>query len=191
MTDQRIDTDDWFEVDFDNTSDGVEDEAELTGAPAALLRKLRERVPTWQQLGVASPDTVGWYTDGRLHVLVTLYDRPGKMTIGCLRLEIAAADWRAGWVSTSLSDHDDFFVAGPADVVSGEVSDESAAADRLAGWLEEQLRRPVVRRYWRTGGEIVARSWRLEDSGRELVVTGAPGLTDNVRAADETVDVRP
>jgi hypothetical protein len=171
----------WFEV---------EDEGLLPGAPGLLLQKLREREATWRELAVAAADTFAWYAGSRLHALVYLYDHEANVTIGCLRLELSDAGWQAGWVSSSLADHDEFEVTGPLDAITGQADAAGDSAGEAVDWLESQLRRPVVRRSWRDGGEVVARSWRLEDTGRGLVLSGPPERSADPATADEALRVR-
>lgn len=68
--------DKWFEL-FDHDRMDVDDEAEpeLHGAPAALLRRLRELVPVWKALGLGPLDTEAGWLRIRLWVTVMLPDR--------------------------------------------------------------------------------------------------------------------
>lgn len=179
----------WFEVDFDDTTDGVEEESQLVGAPAVLLRRLRDLVPTLREVGFGPGDTSAWYEDGRLTVILQIEDRQGRMVLRCLRLEIGDTDWVAAWVSPARYDQPEFEQADPEERVDRRIDDPEQGAREAVDWIAEQVRRPINRYVWRDGGDV-RRLWRLEDTGRNLVGWGPPPGQD-VSSAHETVQVRP
>jgi hypothetical protein len=187
--------DEWFLVlkgPFYNFDDDSEEDPELTGVPAALVRRLRELVPQWRSLGIVDDDTVGCYENGRLRIGVDLGDDDAKVSIGFLRVDVSDRHWEAAWVSPALGIIDpDLAEADPMDPAGGIVTDERQGVEDVVGWLTAQLHRPIVRYVWRSGDRVVARDWRLTDSGRPLVSSGPPRLIDDPRTAHGRVTVRP
>lgn len=191
MSDVHDSSTDWFEVDFEDNTDGVDEESALTGAPAALLRKLRELIPTWQELGLNAGSTDAWYEEGRLCVIVNLVDYPGKMSLGSLRLEIEDGLWDAAWVTTTGAGIDNLDDADPQERTGGRFDDTSSGVDTAAEWLRREAGRPIARYVWRSQGRVAARLWRLEDSGSPMISSGPQQLVSNPESADERVQVRP
>jgi hypothetical protein len=193
--DATHDPDDWFPVlegpyyDFDDDS---EEDPELSGVPAAFVQRLRALVPTWSALGIVDDDTVACYENDRLRVGVDLGDDDAHMSVGFVRVEISDRDWRAAWVSPSRGISDfDMAEASPKDLAGGPITDEARGVEEAVDWLTAQLRRPIVRYVWRSGANVVARDWRLADTGRPLVGSGRRDLLDQPETADERVTVRP
>jgi hypothetical protein len=183
--------DEWFEVDFDDNTDGIEEESGLTGVPAGLLQQLRERTGTLSRLGFAAKDTSAWYEDGRLTVTLQIRDDHVHVALRALRLEIGESDWIAAWVDPSRYDQDEFELAYPEEQTGGEITDPQQGVDRAIEWLEAQVRRPIVRYVWHDGDRIVGRDWRLADTDRPLVGSGSPELINQPETADERVQIRP
>lgn len=191
MSDVHDSSAEWFEVDFEDNTDGITEESELIGAPAALLRRLRELIPTWEELGLVAGATDAWYEDGRLVAIVNLVDRPGKMSLGSLRLEIEDSRWDAAWVTTAAAGMDDLDSADPQDRTGGDFTEIASGVDAASGWLRHEASRPIARYVWRSQGQVAARLWRLEDSGSPMISTGPAQLVRNPDSADERVQVRP
>lgn len=192
MSDVQAEPATWFAIDFDDNTDGITSEAGLSGAPAALLRRLRELVPTWQSRGITPGSTSGWYEDGRLCVLIDLTDHGGRMSLGSLRLEIEDSAWDAGWVTSSGAGMDRLDEADPQDRSGAEFTDASSGAEAASSWLVQQVERPINRYVWRSDdGEVAARLWRLEDTGSPMISSGPAELVSNPASADENVRVRP
>ena len=110
-------------------------------------------------------------------------------SIGFVRVEVTDTEWVGAWISSSRGTQPKLEDAYPKEQVGGPIADDRSGADEAVRWLEAQLRRPVHRYVWRDQGRVVAESWQLEDSGRELVVSGAPHLRGDPGAA-ESVRVR-
>lgn len=184
---------DWFVV-IDGTlgedDEQPDEEPEFGGAPAAFLRRLRELVPAWVSLGLDWEDTFGSYANGRLTVAVDIVDQNASMSFGAVRVEVTDSEWVGAWVSPSLSTQPTLADAGPEDQAGGPIAGE-ADVDAPVAWLEAQLRRPVNRYIWRDDGKVVAERWRLEDTGRGLVVSGPKELWSRPETATETAHVRP
>ena len=182
---------DWFPVlegpyfDFDNESD---EDPELTGVPAAFVARLRDMIPTWRSLGLTDDDTVGCFEDGRLRIGVDIGDVEAKSSVGFLRVEVSDHNWQGGWVSPSRGiTQATMAEANPKDPDGGPITDVEEGVDAAVRWTEKQLRRPIRRYLWRDEGRVVASSWRLEDSGRELVVSGAPQLRRDTSPTESTL----
>lgn len=192
MSDIQDDPATWFAIDFDDNTDGITSETELSGAPAALLRRLRELVPTWQSRGITPGSTSGWYEDGLMCVLIDLTDRAGRMSLGSLRLEIDDSAWDAGWVTASGAGMDRLAEADPQDRAGATFADASSGAEAASSWLVQQVERPINRYVWRSAdGQVAARLWRLEDTGSPMISSGPAALVSNPASADEKVRVRP
>lgn len=162
---------------------------ELSGVPAAFLARLEELEPMWRALGFDDDHiyaAAGW---GRFWVAFDLVDRSENVVFGSVRVDISDDEWVGGWVSPSLSDQIRFTDADPRLGTGGRVTDPEQAVEAAAGWLTTQLRSPIVRHVWRDGGEVVAESWRLEETGADLIVSGSPETRQ--READEKITVRP
>lgn len=191
MTERDGATDDWFEVDFDENTDGVESEAELGGVPATFLRRLRELVPALGRLGFSAKDTFAWYEDGRLSVALQIRDDQAQVALRALRLEIGDASWLAAWVSPERFDQPEFEYADPEEQTGGDIADPQQGIAAALEWLESQARRPIVRSIWRDGGRVIAQSWRLADVDRPLVGSGSVETASRSGVPVETVHVRP
>lgn len=65
---------------------------------------------------------------------------------------------------------------------------EDELADIALDWIRRQLARPLVELQWWRRGRIVARTWKLADTGHVVERRGfhRPG-----RRPDRTVEVRP
>jgi hypothetical protein len=174
---------DWFDVD---------DEGPVVAeAPATFLSKLKEKVPTLQELGIRDSDTYAGYEDGRLWIGIDIIDFVGKSSIAFLRVEVTDSEWIAAWVSPSLGTDPVFAHTGPQEEAGGPISDPVSGADAALSWLEAQLRRPISRYVWRDQDTVVAKTWHLEDSGRGLIVSGPKELWSRPETATETAHVRP
>lgn len=162
---------------------------ELSGVPAAFLARLEELEPTWRALGFDTDHiyaAAGW---GRIWVAFDLVDRAENAIFGSVRVDVSDDEWLGGWVSPSLSDQIRFPDADPRLQTGGRVTDPEQAIEAAIGWLTTQLRSPIVRHVWREGGNVVAESWRLEETGDDLIVSGSPEVRR--READEKITVRP
>ena len=184
---------DWFMVlrgpfyDFDDDS---EEDPELTGVSAALVTRLRAMIPTWLSLGLTDGATLACYEDGRLRVGVEIDDPDANILLGYLRIDVSDHEWLAAWVSSARRIADaDMADADPCETVGGPIDNEQARVDEAVGWLETQLHRTILRQVWRDGGRVVAESWRLEGSGRELAVAGSE-LLRRSRQPDAALPIR-
>lgn len=184
----------WFAVDDDTLDDGEVTiyEPELTGAPAAFIHRLREMAGTWRSLGLTDRRTSAAYAHGRVWIGISLIDRDGEMALGSLRVDVSDTGWVANWVTgdpltTSFAHSQPF----NDDNAGGPVTDVQRCVDEAVGWLEQQLRRPIVRRQWRRNGKVVARSWRMEDTGETFIASGDAGCWRNPDSATESAQVRP
>jgi hypothetical protein len=191
MTDRPDNADEWFEVDFDDNTDGVEDEAGLTGVPAAFLARLRGLTPDLASSGFSALDTSAWYEAGRLTVALQIRDNQARMMLRALRLEIGNDSWIAAWVSPARFDQPEFQYSDPEEQTGGDITDAEQGVGAAIGWLQAQVRRPIVRYVWHDGGRIVARNWRFADDDRPLVGSGDVELINRPESADERVQVRP
>jgi hypothetical protein len=181
----------WFEVDFDENTDGVEEESGLLGVPAGFLRRLRDLVPSLSRLGFSAKDTSAWYEDGRLTVALQIRDDQARVALRALRLEIGDTGWVAAWVDPGRYDQPEFEQAYPEEQTGGDFADPQHGVDTAVEWFESQLRRPIFRFAWHDGGRVIARTWRLTDVDRPLVASGSPDVYGRPETADERVQVRP
>lgn len=182
----------WFIIWPDVVDDQlIGEESELEGAPAAFLHRLRDLIPTWTSLGLTADDTGAACEDGKVWVSVHVGDAHGQTSLGNLRVDVTDTEWIAGWATSDVLTHSDFADSLPFERTGGPMTDIEQGIDEATGWLVAQLRRPVVRRQWRRNGRVVARSWRFEDTGRVIVVSGDPKIRSNLDTADDVVQVRP
>lgn len=179
----------WF-TPYDDDGISVMPE-EMPPAPAAFIAKLRGMISTWKSLGLTDWDTGAAYADGKVWISVGLGDPAGKMSLGALRVDVTDTEWVAGWATADVLTYEQFADSLPREQTGGPIADVDKGVEEAVGWLEAQLRRPIVRRVWRRDGEVVATSWRLEDTGRDIVVSGDPAVRANPDTADEAVQVRP
>lgn len=177
----------WFTVYDEN--DVTPDE--MAPAPTAFIAKLRSMISTWKSLGLTDWDTGAAYEDGKVWISVGIGDPGGQTSLGALRVDVSDTEWIAGWATADVLNYVRFADSLPAEQAGGPITDIDKGVEEAAAWLEAQLRRPVVRRQWRRDGKVVARTWRLEDTGREIVVSGDPSVRANPDTADEAVQVRP
>jgi hypothetical protein len=136
----------------------------LTGAPSAFLSRLRAQEATWRALGVTMSDTFLGYGDGRLRIGVRRIDHHDRLVVGGLRVDVTEAAWAAGWVSEPHGDEPTIEEAHPAGLVGGPIADTTVGAAEAIGWLEAELRSPLVRYRRRDGDEKTAGSWELVDT---------------------------
>ncbi|GAB3413237.1 hypothetical protein [Flindersiella endophytica] len=183
----------WFFVEDDTLPDDqiTGEEPEMTGAPAAFIERLRDLISTWKTLGLTSDDTGAAYDGTKVWIRAHVGDSQGRVSLGDLRVDVNDTEWIAGWATADVLTYHEFADSLPAEQTGGPITDIGKGVDEAVSWLQEQLTRPVVRREWRRGGEVVARSWRLEDTGRVIVVSGDPGFRSNPDTADAAVQVRP
>jgi hypothetical protein len=177
----------WFTV-YDENDVTPE---EMAPAPTAFIAKLRSMISTWKSFGLTEWDTGAAYADGKVWISVSVGDTGGQLSLGALRVDVSDTEWIAGWATADVLTYDDFADSLPREQTGGPITDIDKDVDEAVTWLEQQLRRPIVRRVWRRDGKVVASSWRLEDSGREIVVSGDSAIRANLDAADEAVPVRP
>lgn len=184
----------WFMVDDDTLEDGeiTVYEPEMTAAPTAFIQRLRSMVSTWKSLGLTDRRTSAAYANGRVWIGVSVLDRDGQMDLGALRVDVSDDEWVANWVTadpllTNFADSQPF----NNDHAGGPVTSVEQGVSEAVGWLEEQLSRPIVRRVWRQNGQVVARSWRFEDTGDTFIASGDAGFWQKPNTATEVVRVRP
>jgi hypothetical protein len=187
MVEENSDSAVWFTV-YDENDVTPE---EMAPAPTAFIAKLRSMIPTWKSLGLTDWDTGAAYENGKVWISVRIGDAAGQTSLGALRVDVSDTEWIAGWATADVLTYNEFADSLPTDQTGGPITDIDKGVDEAVAWLQEQLQRPVVRREWRRGGEVVARSWRLEDTGRNIVVSGDPGIRSNPDTADVAVQVRP
>jgi hypothetical protein len=179
----------WFTA-YDDDGVSVMPE-EMPSVPAAFIAKLRGMISTWKSLGLTDWDTGAAFAGGKVWISVKVGDARGETTLGSLRVDVTDTEWVAGWATADVLNYEEFADSLPIEQTGGPITDVDKGVEEAIAWLQEQLQRPVVRREWRSGGEVVARSWRLEDTGRNIVVSGDPAIRSNPDTADEAVQVRP
>jgi hypothetical protein len=184
------DLDEWFVVideTFENPEDQPDEDPVLVGTQEILVRRVREMIPVWRSLGITDDDTYAGFQPGRLWVGIDIDDDEAGASIGFVRVDVTDSSWTGAWVSPSRGTQPRLEDAYPEEQTRGPIVDAAVGVDQAVGWLEAQLWRPVRRHIWRDRGRVVARSWRLDDTGRELVVSGAPQLRQDTSTADSTV----
>lgn len=191
----------WFEIDPDDFDADMADEDDpddpypdprMDPAPRAFVHRLREMSSTWRELGLTHRQTSGLYGEGRVRVLVPAADVAANLHLGDVRVDFSESEWIGSWVRGGDPGAPDLEDAEPmGEPVRESFTDLREGIERASGWLLAQLERPIVRRIWRSGGEIVAQSWTFEDTGAGIAASGGREYWSRPETADETVQVQP
>lgn len=188
--DLHNDVDEWFVVideTFENPEDQPDEEPPLTRAPAILIRRMREMIPTWRGLGISADDTYAGYNPARSWIGLDIDDSQEGASIGFIRIDVSDSTWTGVWASPSRGTQPQLEDTYPEEQTGGTIVGLEQGVDHAVQWLEQQLRRPIRRYIWRDRGRVVGRLWRLDDTGRELVMSGPPQLRQDMSNADSTL----
>lgn len=118
-------------------------------------------------------------------------DRDVDAVYAALRVDVTDVGWSAEWVSPFAFAAPTFWGADPLGETTGTMADVETGAAEAVAWLAAELRRPVVRYVWRTGGEIQHDWWDVDDGVVEASISYPPYDALDRDTADETTHVRP